>query len=97
MKRLQYIICLLLLSGSTFAQTKTFTNPLLPSGADPWVISKDGYYYYTNSLGDKLVIWKTKDMTNAKNAERKIVWVPPAGKPWSKELWAPELHYIDHK
>jgi GH43 family beta-xylosidase len=80
-----------------YAQNKTFTNPLLPSGADPWVIYKDGYYYYTNSLGNKLTIWKTKDITALNTAERKAVWVPPADKPYSKELWAPELHYIQHK
>ena len=32
----------------------TFTNPLLSSGPDPWVISKDGKYYYTNTLGNRI-------------------------------------------
>lgn len=96
-KRIAYIFYLLLLTSSVFAQNRTFTNPLLPSGADPWVINKDGYYYYTNTTGKKLVIWKTKDITSLKTAERKTVWVPPAGKSYSKQLWAPELHYIQHK
>ncbi|MCW3107121.1 MAG: glycosyl hydrolase family 43, partial [Segetibacter sp.] len=25
------------------------------------------------------------------------VWTPPAGTAWSKQLWAPELHFIDNK
>jgi len=44
------------------AQSKTFTNPLLPSGADPWCIKVGGYYYYTNSMQNSLVLWKTKNI-----------------------------------
>ncbi len=75
----------------------TFTNPLLPSGADPWSIYKNGYYYYTHTMGDRLVIWKTKSIANLKNAEKKTVFLPPPGTPWSKGLWAPEIHFINHK
>jgi GH43 family beta-xylosidase len=92
-------ICVLLMvvAQSGFAQQKTFTNPLLPSGADPWVIYKDGFYYYTNSTGNHLAIWKTKDITQLKTAVKKTIWVPPAGTSYSKELWAPELHFIKGK
>jgi len=101
MKKIIYTICLLILTiSSTIAQNKaakTFSNPLLPSGADPWVIYKDGFYYYTNTSGNKLVIWKTKDITALNIAEHKTVWVPPASTAYSKEIWAPELHYLKHK
>jgi GH43 family beta-xylosidase len=70
---------------------------LLPSGPDPWVIMKDGYYYYTNTTGSRLVIWKTKDISKLASAERKTVWVPPAGTAYSREIWAPELHFIRGK
>jgi GH43 family beta-xylosidase len=90
-------IILLLITKSAFAQHKTFTNPLLPSGADPWVIYKDGFYYYTNSLGSRLAIWKTKDLTQLNLAEKKTVWLPPPGVSYSKELWAPELHFFKGK
>ncbi|MDB5130586.1 MAG: glycosyl hydrolase family 43 [Mucilaginibacter sp.] len=76
---------------------KTFTNPILPSGADPWITYKDGYYYYTNTLGDSLVIWKTKDIADLRNSPKKTIWIPPAGKSYSRELWAPEVHFIDNK
>jgi len=93
-----YSICLtILIAGTLHAQQKTFTNPILPSGADPWVIYKNGYYFYTNSTGRNLVIWKTKSVVDMRNALRKVAWVPPVGMPYSKELWAPELHYINHK
>ncbi len=76
---------------------KTFNNPLLPSGADPWNIYKDGYYYYTNTTGNRLEIWKTKNLVNLKTAERKVIWRPPANTSYSKEIWAPELHFINNK
>lgn len=76
---------------------KTFTNPLLPSGADPYSFYKNGYYYYTNTLRDSLVLWKTRNLADLKNAEHKIIWVPPAGTSYSKELWAPEFHFIKGK
>jgi GH43 family beta-xylosidase len=79
------------------AVSQTFTNPLLPSGADPWCIYKDGYYYYTNTLGNRIDIWKTKNIASLPTAERKTVWTPPATGPYSKEIWAPEIHFLQGK
>lgn len=97
LKKLGCIIFALLAFNVVKAQTDTFTNPLLPSGADPWIIYKDGYYYYTNTLGNRLAIWKTKNVGDLKTAERKTVWTPPQGTAYSRELWAPELHFIKGK
>ena len=59
------------------AQTaNTFTNPLLESGADPWVTFDHGFYYYMNTTGVNLTIWRTRDVTDLHNAE-KVVWIPP--------------------
>jgi GH43 family beta-xylosidase len=76
---------------------KTFTNPILPSGADPWITYKNGYYYYTNTLGDSLIIWKTKDIADLRNSPKKTIWIPPTGKSYSREIWAPEIHFYDNK
>src|SRR4051794_12839907 len=73
----------------------TFTNPLLTSGADPWNIYRDGYYYYTQTIGDRLEIWKTKNLAQLGSAPHKTIWIPPPGTMYSKQLWAPELHFID--
>lgn len=78
----------------------TFTNPLLPSGADPWSIYKDGYYYYTHTLGDRIGIWKTKNLADLKTAEHADGyrdWTPPPGTMYSKQIWAPEIHFINDK
>jgi GH43 family beta-xylosidase len=80
-----------------YCQSVTFTNPLLPSGADPWVIYHNGYYYYTNTLGNRLALWKTKDLSTLKEVAPKTVWTPPATGPNSTSIWAPELHYLNNK
>ena len=84
-------------SAQCQAGSDTFTNPLLPSGADPWVIAWKGYYYYMNTTGKNLTLWKTRDITDLKNAEKKVVWTPPSSGPYSREIWAPELHRLDNK
>ncbi len=83
--------------GLSLAAQKTYTNPLLDSGPDPWVTFQDGYYYYTNTTGHNITLWKTTNVTDLKNAEKKVVWTPPDGKAYSKELWAPEIHFLKGK
>ncbi|NII09996.1 glycoside hydrolase family 43 protein [Oleiagrimonas sp. C23AA] len=84
-----------LCATQALAGTETYTNPLLPSGADPWVIRHDGFYYYTNTLGNRIALWKTADMARLGQAKPVVVWRPPASGPGSTSIWAPELHYID--
>lgn len=92
------ILFLTLFFQPSFAQKQqTFTNPLLPSGADPYSFYKNGYYYYTNTLQNKLELWKTKNIADLKTAEHKTIWVPPPGTDHSREIWAPEFHFIHGK
>lgn len=101
MKNILVAFCLLMaLTVTAFSQDAapaTFTNPLLQSGADPWVTYHDGYYYYTNSAGSRLELWKTKTMPGLTTAAHKTIWRPPAGTPYSRDLWAPELHFLQGK
>jgi GH43 family beta-xylosidase len=82
---------------SVSSTTDTFHNPLLPSGPDPWVITHNGFYYYMNTTGQNLTVWKTRDITDLAHAEKKVVWTPPPTGPYSHEIWAPELHLLDRK
>lgn len=93
---LSFILLVNFYSWSQHSDT-AFTNPLLPSGADPWSIYKDGFYYYTHTIGDSIVLWKTKSLAALKTAERKTVFVPPSNTSYSKQLWAPEIHFINSK
>jgi GH43 family beta-xylosidase len=79
------------------SDTSAFRNPVLRSGPDPWVIFRGGFYYEMNTTGSNLLIRKTNDMTQLRRAERKVVWRPPPFGPFSHEIWAPELHFIEGK
>lgn len=100
LKRILTFVCMSVIAGSqAFGQgaDKTFTNPLLPSGADPYSIHKNGYYYYTHTVQNKLMLWKTKNLADLATAENKTIWTPPPNTMYSKEIWAPELHFIKGK
>src|SRR5215213_2082935 len=75
----------------------TFTNPLLTSGPDPWIIKKDNNYYYTHTLGNRISLWKTTKVSDLKNAPVQTVWSAPSTGPNSKNVWAPELHFLNGK
>lgn len=87
-----------LFNGDLHAQSKPMLrNPLLPSGADPWCIYKDGFYYYTNTTGDNITIWKTRQISQLRSTTPIVAFTPPSSGPCSRELWAPEIHYIQKK
>src|SRR5271163_3413132 len=65
--------------SSSAAPGNTFTNPLLPTGPDPWVVWWKGFYYYSNSSGTNLTLRKTADITDLQHAEKKAVWTPEPG------------------
>jgi len=86
---------------SLFSQS-TFTNPLKSSGADPWVVQKNGWYYYMNTVAttggeNELKLWRTKNMARLGEAENKTIFKPEKGTMYSKQLWAPEIHFLRGK
>lgn len=98
-KRTWLLVLLLIFANAISAQkTGTFTNPLLPSGADPYSFYKDGFYYYTNTGGNRIVLWKTKNLADLKTAERKTIFQPndtDSTHFYAHELWAPEVNFIN--
>lgn len=78
------------------AKKQTYTNPLRQNGARPWATFYNNTYYYLQDADDKIVLWKTNDITDLKNAPHKIIWLP-RDKDSAHHLWAPELHRIDGK
>lgn len=75
----------------------TFRNPLLASGADPWILKKGNWYYFMCTNGENIAIRKTRYITAVAQAAAVKVWSPPATGPNSHNIWAPELHYLDGK
>src|SRR5690606_3359152 len=104
-----FMLQLLILSGMFFVTgqqdapvipdqpDKTFTNPLVTLGPDPWVIQKDGWYYVTHTTGKDLRLYRTRAMSRLREAEMKTVWTPPATGMNSKQIWAPEIHFLEGK
>lgn len=88
------LVCLLAGFAGAQQPKPMFYNPVLLTGPDPWVIFHDGYYYFTCSTSTNLTLWKTRDIADLAHAERKVVWTPPSGRPYSQDLWAPELHFL---
>ncbi|WP_274364130.1 glycoside hydrolase family 43 protein [Paenibacillus thermotolerans] len=78
-------------------KTAAFRNPIFEDGADPWVVSKDGYYYYTHTTGSNITLWKSTSLTGIPSGISKVVWTPPESGPQSKNIWAPEIHWINDK
>lgn len=65
---------------------------------DPWMIYHNGFYYYVCAKdGLALYIAKLEKPQDLQNAEFVCVYEAPENTPYSKELWAPELHIIDDK
>ncbi len=76
-----------------------YTNPLDDDGADysdPWMIQAGERYYYCGSTPDNtLIIKRGADSTTLLTKSDHVVWSAPAGTDYSKELWAPELHFLE--
>ncbi|WP_336515028.1 glycoside hydrolase family 43 protein [Pollutibacter soli] len=91
------VITVLFGSSQPLCAQSTFTNPLLESGPDPWVIQRNGLYFFTSTTGNSIVIRKTHDITGLASAEKKVVYTPPPTGMYSRQLWAPELHHVRGK
>jgi GH43 family beta-xylosidase len=94
---LKIIVSLAVAGAELLLGAATFTNPLLPAGADPAVEARNGFYYYMSTTTVNLTLWKTRDITNLRDAQKKVVWKPPATGPYSHDIWAPDIHFIDGK
>ncbi len=70
-------------------------NPVAPEGHDPWVIRRDGWYYYCYSHNGGIWVNRSAIIQDAVQFNGAEVWRPEQGKPWSREIWAPELHFLD--
>lgn len=76
------------------------TNPILPPhSADPWMIFHEGFYYYCQSAkGDTGIrLRRSATIAGIAHDEGVVVWEAPRFGMNSREVWAPELHFINGK
>jgi GH43 family beta-xylosidase len=91
--RLVIVFLIILCLAQNALSVVTFNNPIVADGADPWVIFKDGFYYYTQTTGSSVIIWKSDRLSTVGSLGSATVFTPPA--PYNQNVWAPELHYIN--
>ncbi|MCF0234107.1 MAG: glycoside hydrolase family 43 protein [Thermoguttaceae bacterium] len=100
---MEYIVKALVLAAALIpsfvaAQTESTTPPgrtQIGRGADPWLIERDGKFYWSQSDNNRgeIVVWES-DSPDSRGV-RRAVWKAPRRGPFSRELWAPEIHFID--
>jgi GH43 family beta-xylosidase len=74
-----------------------FPEPVVESGADPYVVIHEDYFYYCHVVDDQVIyIRKAKTLDAIGQAEAVQVW-PAAGEPLQESIWAPELHLLNGK
>jgi GH43 family beta-xylosidase len=74
-----------------------FVNPI-GEGADPWVVrdpNTDRYLWCLSDGNRAIAIHTSASLTSL--GRKRIVWRAPEQGPYSREVWAPELHYLDDR
>ena len=75
------------------------SNLVIPApSADPWMLYHEGFYYFCESRNNStLHVRKTRNLLDIGRDPGVCVWTPPRRGPYSKNVWAPELHFIAGK
>jgi GH43 family beta-xylosidase len=76
---------------------QTFTNPVVTRGADPWVIWWQTNYFFCQSHADGIWVNRAARLEDIGADHWKCVWRAPAGTAYSKQIWAPEMHFLENK
>jgi len=74
-----------------------FVNPI-GEGADPWIIrdpNADRYLWCVSADDQGIDLYSTKNLTSF--GQKHTVWTVPKTGPYSKQVWAPELHFLQGK
>jgi GH43 family beta-xylosidase len=74
-----------------------FVNPIA-EGADPWVIENpvgSGYLWCFSDANRGIAIHRSDRLTAP--GPKRLVWSTPESGPYSRQVWAPELHFLRGK
>lgn len=81
-------------------QALKFNEPWILQRADPYIYRHtNGIYYFTASVPayDKIVLRESKTLSGLASAEEIEIWHKHDKGAMGNHIWAPELHYLDHK
>lgn len=76
-----------------------YPNPFIEQRADPFILQKDGLYYFIASVPeyDRLEIRRADSLIGLRQAQPITIWKKPKNGPMSQLIWAPELHFLSGK
>lgn len=72
-------------------------RPFIEQRADPYILRRDGHYYFTASVPafDKVILRKADTLEGIAAAPEKTVWNRHESGEMSCNIWAPEIHWVD--
>lgn len=83
---------------NTFAPPpSSFANPIDGAGQDPWVLQWRDEYIYIWSDGGKILGSRSARLQDIGTSQPVVLYDPPNGTAYSRNVWAPELHRLDDK
>lgn len=87
-------------AGAAQAAACTLSNPIVRDGADPSVWYRNGTYYLVQSVNpasgpSTIVLRASSTLNGLSTATVRTVWTAPSGTDHSKEVWAPELEFLN--
>lgn len=74
-----------------------FTNPILSNTTNPYVLMKDGNYYFTSDNQTFISLYNATSMAYINFAYKKTIYTPPLNAENTNNITSPELYYIDGK
>ena len=74
--------------------TLTITNPVVRSGADPWVVRHGEAYYLVQSRRGGIWVNCFTNLSEIGEDSWARVWSAPPNTSYSRNIWAPELHRL---
>ncbi len=78
-----------------------FCNPLIRSidtSPDPYILKHNDRYYYclSNKTNTEIWVWTSTTLEGLDATEdKRLIWKAPEYGHFSKQVWAPELHFIN--
>lgn len=84
----------------THAEEAYLSNPLIKQRADPWIYKhNDGYYYFIATVPafDLIELRRSETIAGLAEAKPKAIWKKHESGEMSRNIWAPEIHFIDKK
>ena len=94
------MLILLFLAGVASAAETKIVNPLIEQRADPWMYKHtDGFYYFIATVPafDLIELRRSKTIAGLANAKPKVIWRKHDEGLMSRNIWAPEIHYVNGK